>query len=189
MDSLVLVSKAYPRCSFTFEGKQGENKQNFSVTKKDETGKETTILVSYIFFRTNTKEKCAERIEKQFQKAEEDEVKGIENPFDEWKGFKDRAYNWCVMVDEHWVDEDSRFDRIQDGRLDGSSECFMRIYCTRNENYIDTIEWLITYLKSTFLKTDNWYEIRVIKGNTKNRPIFRIQLKSEGEVWEGNLNG
>lgn len=183
IQALPKVREAYPNATISYEKHQGSYQQSMAVTKT-EGGKTERLMISYLFFRQHTIEQITDRILKGFQKRTE---ASLLNPFNEWQGFRDPEYNWCIMIYEHWVDLGDDCERFGE-KLDGTSECFMRIYCTRAENYNDSVEWAITYLKSTFLSNDNWYEIKVYKGNTRNRPLYRIQLRSEGEIWEDKTN-
>lgn len=105
----------------------------------------------------------------------------------EWYGFREGKYNWCLYVFEHWVDSEERKTHTPSSCiLDGTQECFMRVYLTRTNDYWHATEHLVRYLRTNFPRTENWYEIKIYRGN--NRVLFaKIAVKpeiSEDDDWE-----
>lgn len=97
----------------------------------------------------------------------------------EWKGFRERQYNWCIMVYEHWVCPEEKHSNTFGANLDGTSECFMRVYLTRFVDYSDSLAMLSRRLKKWLWGSDNWYELKVFKGNTRGAPIAIINIKPD----------
>lgn len=62
----------------------------------------------------------------------------------------------------------------------------MRVYLTRTNDYWHATEHLVRYLRTNFPRTENWYEIKIYRGN--NRVLFaKIAVKpeiSEDDDWE-----
>lgn len=181
------LEKAYPHSILQTE--KDIKRQGFLVTKTDQ-GVKTATFLSYSTIKKETPSDLADMIMKRFQKEEKEHLQSkTSDSFSEWKGFKETGYNWCIIVDEHWVcEEDEELIRTDGAKLDLTDECFLRIYCTRRENYMDSLDWLIAYLKKNFLRTENWYEIKVYRGNTSIAPFIRYVLKADIGKKEGTEN-
>lgn len=103
-------------------------------------------------------------------------------------GFREGKFNWCIHVIEHWVDSRERYQNVKKSdRLDGTDETFMRIYLTRETDYWKCISHLVRHIQSYFSVSQNWYELKMYKGNTHNL-WCRIILRPNGENdWEEDL--